>query len=220
MRDTPTVASAPTAPPGPAYRIRTPRLLLRCYEPSDVELRLEAVVSSGEHLRGFFPPTPEGPLPLDFHLAQVRRFRGNFDLDQDRGYAVLDVETGRFLGEVCLLTRAGLGAREVGYWLRREAVGRGIATEMAAAATRVAFELDKVKRMDLYCSPANTASAAVAKRLGYTFEGRLRDRQLAPHHQRGDLLCFTLLDSEYPQSPAHAVSIEAFDMLGRRLFQG
>jgi hypothetical protein len=34
------------------------------------------------------------------------------------------------------------------------------------------------------------------------------------------LLSFSLLDSEYPQSPAHAVPIEALDMLGRRLFQG
>lgn len=218
MSDTPTASSSPL--PGPAYRVRTPRLLLRCYEPSDIEPRLEAVVSSGEHLHGFFPPTPAGPLPLDFHLAQVRRFRGNFDLDQDRCYVALDAETGELLGEVCLLTRAGLGAREVGYWMRRSATGRGLATEMAAAATRIAFELDKVKRMDLMCSPENTASAGVARRLGYTLEGRLRDRQLAPHHQRGDLFCFTLLASEYPQSAAHAVPIEAFDMLGRRLFQG
>lgn len=220
MRDTSTAPSSPAPLPGPAYRVRTPRLLLRCYEPSDVEPRLEAVVSSGEHLREFFPPTPEGPLPLEFHLAQVRRFRGSFDLDQDRCYVAVDAETGRLLGEVCLLTRAGIAAREVGYWLRRDATGQGIATEMAAAATRIAFELDKVKRMDLMCSPINTASASVARRLGYTLEGRLRDRQLAPHHQRGDLYSFTLLASEYPQSPAHAVPMEAFDMLGRRLFQG
>jgi hypothetical protein len=72
-------------------------------------------------------------------------------------------------------------------------------------------------RVDLVCDPDNTASASVARRLGFTLEGRLRDRQLAPHHPRSDLFSFTLLSTEYPDSPAHAVPIEAFDMLGRRI---
>jgi RimJ/RimL family protein N-acetyltransferase len=217
MRDTPTVPPAPGAPSGPAYRVRTPRLLLRGHEPTDIGPRLEAVESSGEHLRDFFPPQPDGPPPLEVHLAQLRKMRGNFDLDQDRTYAVVDPETGRFLGEVGLYTRAGIGAREVGYWLRRDAVGKGLATEMASAVIRTAFELDKVTRVDLTCDPDNAASAAVARRMGFTLEGRLRDRQLAPHHTRGDILCFTLLSSEYERSPVHAVPIEAFDLLGRRL---
>lgn len=217
MSNTPPLPSSPGALPGPAYRVRTPRLLLRCCEPSDIAPRLEAVESSGEHLREFFPPQPDGPPPLERHLAQLRKLRGNFDLDQDRIYAVVEPDTGRYLGEVGLYTRAGIGAREVGYWLRRDAVGRGLATEMAAAAIRTAFELDQVKRVDLTCDPDNTASAAVARRLGFTLEGRLRDRQLAPHHRRGDILYFTLLESEYPHSPVHAVPIEAFDLLGRRI---
>jgi RimJ/RimL family protein N-acetyltransferase len=178
---------------------------------------MEAVESSGEHLSDFFPPQPDGPPPLERHLAQLRKMRGTFDLDQDRIYVVVDPHSGRFLGEVGLYTRAGIAAREVGYWLRRDAVGQGLATEMAAAAIRSVFELDKVKRVDLTCDPGNTASAAVARRLGFTLEGRLRDRQLAPYHPRGDILMWTLLDSEYPHSPLHAVSIEAFDMLGRRI---
>ncbi|HEX5747782.1 MAG TPA: GNAT family protein [Archangium sp.] len=201
----------------PAYSIRTPRLLLRCCEPSDAAPRLEAVTSSGAHLHEFFPPQPEGPPPLALHVAQLRKMRGGFDLDQDRPYVVVELHTGRFLGEVGLLTRAGLGAREVGYWLRRDAIGQGLATEMTAAVIRTAFELDKVSRVDLTCDPANAASAAVARRLGFTLEGRLRERQLAPHHVRGDILCFSLLASEYPHGPAHAVPIEAFDYLGQRI---
>lgn len=215
----PAPSAAPTPATGcPAYRIRTPRLLLRCYEPSDVDARLEAVTSSGNHLDGFFsPPAEDGPPPREVHLGQIRRFRGSFDLDQDRSWAVLSSDGGRFLGDVCLLLRAGIAAREVGYWLRRDAVGQGFATEMAAAAIRTAFELDRVSRVDLLCGVKNEASAAVARRLGFTLEGRLRDRQLAPHHRRGDLLCFTMLATEYPGSPAQAVPIEAFDLLDRRL---
>lgn len=204
-------------PSGPPYRIDTPRLLLRCYAPSDAALRDEAVASSGTHLDGYFTAPPDGPPPFEVHLGLIRRYRGSFDLDRDRSYAVLDKVSGRFLGEVCLLLRAGIAAREVGYWLRKDAVGKGFATEMSAAVIRTAFELDKVSRVDLLCSSANEASAAVARRLGFTFEGCLRDRQLELHHRRGDLLSFTLLAGEYPQSPAHAVDIQAFDVLDRRL---
>jgi RimJ/RimL family protein N-acetyltransferase len=210
--------SAPTLPfTKLAYRLRTPRLLLRCLEPEDAARRKEAVDSSGAHLEHFFPPTPEGRMTLEGHAALVRRSRGNFDLDQDRSYGVFDPDTGRMWGEMFLLKRAGLGALEVGYWLSLDATGRGIATEAASAMVKVAFEFDQVKRMDLMCNPENERSAAVARRLGFTLEGRLRDRQLAPYHERGDLFCFTLLASEYPSTPASQLPLERFDFLGRPL---
>ena len=199
----------------PPYLLRTPRLLLRCFEPADAERRKEAVDASGAHLADFFPATAAGPMSLEDHAAQIRRLRGSVDLDQERGYAAFEPDTGRMLGETGLLRRAGIDALEIAYWMRRDAVGQGLATEMASVMVRTAFEFDRVKRLDLFCKPENERSAAMARRLGFTFEGRLRDRQLAPHHPRGDLLCFTLLDSEYPRTPARALSLQAFDFLGR-----
>ena len=200
----------------PPYLLRTPRLVLRCFTSEDAERRREAVDSSGAHLAGFFfSATGAGPMPLEEHAAQIRRLRGGFDLDQDRGYGAFEPDTGRMLGETGLLRRAGVDALEIAYWLRRDAVGQGLATEMASAMVRTAFEFDRVKRLDLVCKPDNERSAAMARRLGFTFEGRLRDRQLAPHHTRGDLLSFTLLASEYPTTPARALVLQAFDFLGR-----
>jgi RimJ/RimL family protein N-acetyltransferase len=200
--------------------LRTPRLILRCQGPEDAARRKEAVDSSGEHLEDLFPLTPEGRMSLDAHAAQVRKFRGGFDLNQDRPYGAFEPDTGRMLGETFLLRRAGIDALEIGYWFRRDATGQGLATEMAAAGMKIAFEFDKVKRLDLMCSPENERSAAMARRLGFVFEGRLRDRQLAPHHKRGDLLCFTLLSSEYPQVQASQLPIEAYDFLGRLVLPG
>lgn len=205
--------------PGPAptsktaYTLRTPRLLLRCLQPEDVARRKEAMDSSLEHLAELFPE----PLPLDAHAALVRKLRSGFDLDGDRCYGAFEPESGRMLGEALLLRRVGIDALEIGYWVRRDATGQGLATEMASAAVKTAFELDRVKRMDLLCSPDNERSAAMARRLGFTFEGRLRDRQFAPHHQRGDVLCFSLLASEYPLSPASRLPLQASDFLGRAL---
>lgn len=202
----------------PAYELRAPRLVLRCYAPTDAQARMDAVNASGRHLDGFFPPDAEGKKPsLAAHVAQLRAFRGKFDLDQDRLFAVFEAGTDRFIGEVCLLLRAGIAAREIGYWIRQDATGKGYVTEAAGVLTRIAFEHDRASRVDIMVSPDNTASANVARRLGYVFEGRLRDRQLAPHHPRGDLLSFTLLSREYPDSAAARIPYEAFDLLGRAI---
>jgi RimJ/RimL family protein N-acetyltransferase len=201
----------------PPYLLRTSRLVLRCLEPDDAVRRHEAVDSSAEHLEELFRRAEGVPLSLDTHVTSVRKLRGSFDLDQDRIYGVFEPGTGRMLGETGLLRRAGIAALELSYWLRRDAAGQGFATEMASALVKLAFERDKVKRMDVMCTPQNERSAAVARRLGFTFEGRLRDRQLAPHHARGDLLCFTLLDSEYPRTPARQLPLQCFDFLGRPL---
>lgn len=203
----------------PPYLLRTPRLVLRCLEPADAVRRKEAVDSSGEHLADFFPRTPDGePMSLDVHGAHIRRIRGSFDSDQDRFHGAFEPETGRLMGETGLMKRAGIGALEISYWFRGDGVGRGLATEMASAMVKLAFEFDKVSRLDLMCSPSNERSAAMARRLGFTFEGRLRDRQLAPYHTRGDMMCFTLLSTEYPQTSASQLPLEAFDFLGRRMF--
>jgi len=204
----------PVPPATPPYVLRTPRLIVRCLEPADAARRKDALDSSGEHLAGYYP---QGVAPLEAQIAHVRRMRANFDLDQDRAYGTFEPDSGRMLGEVFLLKRAGIAALEIGYWLRLDAVGKGIATEMASALVKVAFEFDKVRRLDLMCSPENERSAAVARRLGFTLEGRLRDRQIAAHHPRSDLLCFTLLAVEYPRSPASQLPLEAFDFLGQRL---
>lgn len=200
---------------GPPYLIRAPRVLLRCFAPEDAAARKEAVDSSGEHLAEFFPATAEGPPSLEVHAAQVRRLRSAFDGDEARGYGVWERATGQLLGEVGVLPRAGVGALELTYWLRRDALGRGLATEAARALLRAVFEIDNVRRVDLLCAPGNVRSLAMARRLGFTLEGRLRDRQAAPHHRRGDLISFSLLAAEYPRTEAARLPMEALDFLGR-----
>jgi RimJ/RimL family protein N-acetyltransferase len=214
------MSTAPTPPaPNPPYLVRTQRLVLRCLEPADAALRMDAVEAGHEHLAMIFPALKAGGPGMSFedHVARVRKGRGNFDTDGDRAYGVFAPDTGRMEGETFLLKRAGLGALEVGYWLRKDAVGQGLATEMASATVQLAFRYDPISRLDLVCHPENERSVAMAKRLGFTFEGRLRDRQLAPHHERGDMLMFSLLASEYPQTRSAQLELEAFDFLGRPL---
>ncbi|HEX2190284.1 MAG TPA: GNAT family protein [Longimicrobiaceae bacterium] len=204
------------APAGPAYRVHTPRLVLRCWDPVDAPLLQEAVEANVAHLRPWMPWAGEEPKGLDARVEDLRRFRGHFDLGIDFTYAVLDRDEARVLGGTGLHLRAG-ERLEIGYWIHVDHVGRGLATEAAAALTRVAFEVERVGRVEIRCDPRNVRSAAVPARLGYRHEATLRGDALAPDGSPRDTQVWGLLADEYRASPACAAPIEAFDAAGRRI---
>ena len=88
-------------------------------------------------------------------------------------------------------TRTG----EIGYWIAEGAQGRGLVTKGCRAIMRHGFEDLGLRRLELKCAATNTRSAAVAGRLGFTLEGRLRRAE--PVGDRwDDLLLYGLLADE------------------------
>lgn len=204
--------------PGPAYRIVTPRLVVRCWSPDDAPRLGEAVESSLDHLRPWMDWAWHEPKTLDERVLLLRDFRSRFDTGTELAAGIFDRDERRVLGSVALVARAAPGVLEIGYWLRPDAVGQGLATEAAAAMTRVAFEVEVVSRLELRCDPANARSAALARRLGFTREGTLRRNVPSVDGTgRRDSQVWGLLDDEYPSSPAARVPVEAFDALGHPL---
>ena len=201
--------------PGPAYRIVTPRLVIRCWEPADAPLLKAAIDASIEHLLPWMPWAAAEPTDIDTKIALIRRLRGQFDLGQDFTYGIFDREETQALGGTGLHTRLGSDAREIGYWVRADRINRGVATEAAGALTRVVFEVDKLDRVEIHCDADNVRSAAVPRKLGFTHEATLRRRRVGGKVR--DTLVWTLLADEYPASHAAQVEIEAFDVIGRRI---
>ena len=204
-------------PKGPAYRIHTPRLVLRCWSPADAALLKEAIDASLDHLRPWMPWAMAEPSPLEAKIDLLRRWRGRFDLDKDFVYGILDLDEKKVLGGSGLHTRVGERALEIGYWIRAGYEKQGLATEATAALTRVAFEVNEVQRVEIHCDPRNAASAAVARKVGMVHEATLRERTLDSEGLRHDAMIWTLLASEYPSSPAKAIAVEAFDATGRQI---
>ena len=77
---------------------------------------------------------------------------------------------GAVLGGVGLHDRTGDGSVEIGYWLAREAEGRGLMSRIVAHLTDLALALDGVPRVDIRCDAANERSAAVPRRLGFVLD--------------------------------------------------
>ena len=162
-------------------------------------------------------PWARGERPtLDNTLALVRRWRGEFDLDQDFTYGILGADETSVVGGTGLHTRRGDDVREIGYWVHVDHVGQGYATEVAGALTRVAFEVNHVRRVDIYCLPHNVRSAAVARKLGYVHEATLRRCLDEGNGTFSDGMLWTMLAEEYPASPASRTPAKAYDIAGRR----
>ena len=211
--------SEPEIVNGPAYRVVTPRLVIRCYDPADASLMKAAVDTSLDHLRPWMPWAARYPQPMGDMIEMLRRFRGQFDLGQDWIMGIFDRDETRLIGGTGLHPRGGEGSREIGYWIRADEVNRGYATETAAALTRVGFEIEKLRRVGIHCVVENTRSAAIPPKLGYRHEATLR-RRIRTYDVDHDEMVWTMLAEEYANSPAAQLPYEAYDASGRLIARG
>jgi RimJ/RimL family protein N-acetyltransferase len=179
----------------------------------------EAIDSSLDHLRPWMPWARFEPQTLDEKVELLRGFRSRFDADEDFAYGVFAADESRQIGGAGLHQRGGDGSLEIGYFLRTDATGQGLATEVTAVLARVAVEKCGVERVDVQVDPANERSLRVPRRLGFVEEATLR-RRLEPKENGGprrDSLLFTLLAEEVAASPCATYDYRAFDVLGRAI---
>lgn len=200
----------------PAYRIVTPRLVIRCYNPSDAFLLAKSVTESLEHLLPWMPWAAAEPEPLDNKIERLKKARANFDMNNDYMFGIFSSNEDVLVGSTGLHTRLGTGALEVGYWIHKDYTNKGYATEAASALTKIAFENHEVERVEIHCSVKNLPSAAVPKKLGYTHEATLRNRSLA-YGEPSDQMLWSLFKAEYPQSPASKLQFSAYDAIERQI---
>ena len=86
--------------------------------------------------------------------------------------AIVDVGTGEFLGTIGWWWVAD--NVQLGYWVKAEARGRGVATRALALLSRWAFAELGAARVQLLTEPANRASQRVAEKAGFRREALLR----------------------------------------------
>lgn len=122
----------------------------------------------------------------------------SFEVDGDptgAAFAVVDAATAEPVGMCGVDTWSSTDVAQFGYWLAAEARGRGLATRAVVLMTSWLFELGAA-RVFLTIQSENTASAAVARRAGFTFEGTLRASGVW-RGQRKDVDVFAVLPDEW-----------------------
>lgn len=200
-----------------AYRVETDRLVLRCWSPVDAPVLRAALDACDAHLRPMIPFMKDEPRSLQQTALWLRGHRAAFDLGQMYRYAVFDASEQNLLGENMLLARVGPGGLEIGYWTHKDAIGKGIATEASSAMIRVAFEIEKVRRVDIMVAPENRASASIPARLGFTHEATLKKRAVNSDGKTCDLMVWSLFAEDFRSSPAADITFRAFDCMGESI---
>ncbi len=149
-----------------SHELTTPRLRLRPLGPQDLDnyVSLFADPAVTRYLGSAVKRTREDHTTL--LLSAVAHW-------QQRGYgiwAVLDRESGTFLGRCGLRFLDEVGEVELLYTFHQAFWGRGYATEAALACARFAFERTRLGRLIALADPEHLRSRRVMEKLGMRLE--------------------------------------------------
>jgi len=117
-----------------------------------------------------------------------------FVADAETAYAIVDAAADTLLGAISL-DRIAEGNGQIGYWVAREARGRGAATRALRLVARWGLTGGGFARVQLLTEPGNGASQRVAERVGFTNEGLLRSYAEMKGRRR-DMLMWSLLPTD------------------------
>ena len=143
---------------------------LRLWTERDVR-ELVAAVNDPEIARWIL--TVQLPFGEKDARAFLRRARDLWRDGTRPSFAVCAAGDGDVLGNVNLRSD-GWRRGEIGYWVRKDARGRGVATRALRLISIWALCDLGLRRVQLHADVENVASQRVAERAGYTREGVLR----------------------------------------------
>ncbi|MDR3528844.1 MAG: GNAT family N-acetyltransferase [Rhizomicrobium sp.] len=161
-------------------RLETDRLVLRAFRAEDFEAW--AAIMGDADVMTFLG----GPMVRTDAWRAMAMTLGHWAL---RGYGMWAVERKEdsvFIGRVGMLNPEGWTGLEVGWTLGKAFWGQGYATEAAACAMRFAFLTQAVERVVSNIDAGNTASQAVALRLGES-KGPCAELSVAGHKMMVDV---------------------------------
>jgi RimJ/RimL family protein N-acetyltransferase len=137
------------------------------------------------------------PSSLEVLEDRLNGYRDDLFSGRSALFALMDPDETEVLGGVGLYRRIGPGGLEIGYWVRSDQVGQGLATEAAQAMTDVGFMLTGIERMEIHCDPLNRPSIAVPKKLGYELAETLVDHAVGPTGAPRDTMIWRLTPEVY-----------------------
>ncbi|MDT0445598.1 GNAT family N-acetyltransferase [Streptomyces johnsoniae] len=167
---------------------------LRPLEPWRAEEFL-AHIDRGREFIGAYVGLADAVEDLAASRAFLLRYAEKAAADAGRIYGIW--ADGKLVGGVLFRTMdVAQGTAEAGCWLEPSAAGRGLVTRAARVIIDWAVEERGIHRVEWLVSSANRPSIAVARRLGMTKEGVLRESFLY-RGKRHDMEVWSVLAPEW-----------------------
>jgi RimJ/RimL family protein N-acetyltransferase len=185
-----------------AEELRGRRVVLFRVRTSDSADMFEALEASRERLAPWLH-FPDPLTTVDATRDWLIHLESRWLLRQALSFAIRHGETHEYLGGVELHTI--LWDRRffsLGYWLRSGAEGHGYMSEAVETLTDYAFSALEANKVSLRCDARNIRSAAVAERLGFVREAKLRGEAITKDGLVADELQFALTrdDPRWPSA--------------------
>lgn len=177
----------------------TSRLTLQPFRRRDIDPLVEAVLASLPELALWLP----WPHPAYGRMDAARFVRDSMRSWREQrafDFALRSHDApDHHLGNISIWhTSRQFGVGEIGYWVRTDQTGLGLATEATAAMLALGFGPLGMHRITLRIAVGNTGSERVAHKLGFRKEGVLRE-VIKVDGRWVDHTLFSLLAHELPQ---------------------
>lgn len=164
-------------------RLETGRLIIRklAYDDAEEFYHLEKE-SYHDHLEPFSPLREEPPSDREgVALMKQAIYETEFRWDDglDYRFVITRKPERKIIGQIGVtnVIRGVLQSAFVGYWISREHINHGYATEALDRILAFCFDDLRLHRVTLWIMPENAASIRVAEKLGLRYEG-LAERAL------------------------------------------
>lgn len=160
----------------------------------DADEIFKVVDENRQYLQAWLPWVPSVKTVEDEREALVKNVQNFAD---SKGLDLTIRYDGNIVGRIGLRYIHWEDRRtEIGYWLAQSAGGQGIMNKVCKAMINYLFKTLKFHRIDILCAPENIRSSAIPKRLGFTYEGTLKEASLL-NGQYTDLEIYRLLEQEW-----------------------
>ncbi|AKD02933.1 GNAT family protein [Pontibacter korlensis] len=170
----------------------TERLSLRLIEPADEAFILQGLsdVRVTEFYAVHYNTLEEVQEQMKFYADLIQRSTGMW-------WAFSLKSSGELIG-ACGLNNLEQEHQkaEIGYWLLPAYWGKGYVPEAARVLLNYGFGSLGLNRVEAIVEAGNTASERVLQKLGFTYEGRLREREIQ-HGHPVDLMYYGLSKKEW-----------------------
>lgn len=172
------------------------RIVLRPYRRQDAAVFQAAIAESRAHLR------PWEWFGDAFHTIEqaedwIIRRQVAWMLRDSFTYGIWHRTSGRLLGNVELVAKQWrLPWFMLAYWIRKSEEGNGYITEAMRLLTDYAFDTLHAQRVELNIHAMNQRSVAVAERLGFHLDGRLRNTEMENDGAMVDNLSYALTPTD------------------------
>src|SRR5262245_15821666 len=175
------------------------KVLLRPYQPDDIDPLFAAATESFESIYPWLPWCHPNYSIADSE-AWVKSRPTEWAAGNDFSFVMIEPKSSAFVG-ACGLNQFRLenDIANLGYWVRRAAMGQGYAPAATRLLARFGFEKLGLHRIEIIAAAGNVPSQRAAEKAGAYREGVLRSR-LTIHGKVHDAVIYSFIPADFVRS--------------------